>query len=90
MPKEDSAPNPVHLRLRGVRVKSIKRAGNEDVYCLSVSKNRTMVANGIITGNCDALRYVLFSAFGKRMTMDSPKPQEEPKNYIDLRQHGFR
>ena len=37
----------------------------------------------------DALRYVLFSAFGKRMTMDTPKI-EEAKQFEDLRKYGFR
>jgi hypothetical protein len=91
MPKDNSATNPAHLSIRGVKVKSIKRAGNEDVYCLSVNKNRTMVANGIITGNCDALRYALFTAFGKRYTLDVLKaPEPVGKNYEDIRNYGFR
>jgi len=43
----------------GLRIKSIKRAGLADVYCLAGLRNGTMIANGIITRNCDALRYAL-------------------------------
>ena len=53
----------------GVRVKSIKQDGFEDVYCMVVSKNRNMIANGIIVSNCDALRYALFTAFGKKKSL---------------------
>jgi len=45
----------------GKKIKSIKNAGKEDVYCLVGVKNGTMIANGIITRNCDALRYALFT-----------------------------
>lgn len=47
----------------GVKVKSIKKAGYEDVYCLGSQKNGTMIANGIITSNCDALRYAIYTHF---------------------------
>ena len=43
----------------GKKIKSIKQAGKEDVYCLAAAKNGTMIANGIITRNCDALRYAV-------------------------------
>ncbi len=36
----------------------------EDVYCLAALTNRTMIANGILVKNCDALRYCLYTAFG--------------------------
>ncbi len=53
----------------GVRIKSIKLSGIEDVYCMVVSKNRNMIANGIIVSNCDALRYCLFTAFGAKKNL---------------------
>ena len=94
MPKEDSALNLAHLNIVGVKVKSLKKAGKADVYCLSAEKNRTIIANGIITGNCDALRYALFTAFGKRMSMDlhEPKPvaEQQMQNLQDLGFMGRR
>lgn len=45
----------------GVKIKSIKKAGRADVYCLAAANNGTMIANGIITRNCDALRYALYT-----------------------------
>lgn len=91
MTKEDSVENPVHLSVLGVKVRSIRRTGNEAVYCLCVNKNRTMVANGIVTGNCDALRYGLFSAFGKRFSMDlKTEPVQEQREWKSVRDYGFR
>lgn len=49
--------------LKCVKIKSIRRVENEDVYCLASEKNGTMIANGIITRQCDALRYAVCSAF---------------------------
>lgn len=46
-----------------MKIKSIRRVENEDVYCLASKKNGTMIANGIITRQCDALRYAVCSAF---------------------------
>lgn len=46
-----------------MKIKSIRRVENEDVYCLSSEKNGTMIANGIITRQCDALRYAVCTAF---------------------------
>lgn len=45
----------------GLRIKSIKRVGIADVYCLAGLRNGTMIANGIISRNCDALRYAVFT-----------------------------
>ena len=57
MPRENSAQE--NAPVVGIRIKSIKRAGLADVYCLAGARNGTMIANGIITRNCDALRYVI-------------------------------
>lgn len=48
------------VRIVGKRIKNIKRLENrEDVYCLASDQNGTMIANGIITRQCDALRYCI-------------------------------
>lgn len=40
---------------------------------------------------CDALRYALYSRFGKRMTMDMIRPEEvQEKVYENLADHGFK
>lgn len=49
------------VRVVGIRIKSIRKVGKEDVYCLAALRNGTMIANGIITKNCDALRYCVFT-----------------------------
>ncbi len=49
--------------VKSVGIKSIKKIGKSDVYCLASKKNGTMIANGIITSQCDALRYACCSAF---------------------------
>lgn len=59
MRKENSVPETA--RVVAIRIKSIKRIGKADVYCLSGLRNGTMIANGIITRNCDALRYAIAS-----------------------------
>lgn len=62
----------------GVRIKSLRKIQKrENVYCLSAKNNRTMVANGIITRNCDALRYAIYSHFGKRTNLDYHKPHDD-------------
>lgn len=61
MQKQSSALNPALVRW--VKIKAIRKANNEDVYCLGTSKNGTMIANGVITKQCDALRYAVYSAF---------------------------
>lgn len=55
----------------GVFSKVISRrlVKQEPVYCMSVDKNRNLVANGIVSSNCDALRYALFTAFGKKKNL---------------------
>ena len=57
MEKENSIPSNAHVV--PVQIKSIKRCGKEPVYCLAALSNGNMIANGIITKNCDALRYVV-------------------------------
>lgn len=42
-----------------VKIKSLRKVENEDVYCLASENNGTMVANGIVTRQCDSLRYVM-------------------------------
>ena len=60
-----------------VRVKSVKRVKNEDVYCLA-TKNGNFVANGIVVKNCDALRYALFTHFFNRSS-ESIRPEDIDK-----------
>lgn len=44
------------------KIKSIKKLDKtQDVYCVGTLANGTMIANGIITKNCDALRYAIYS-----------------------------
>jgi hypothetical protein len=65
-----------------VGVKGVKRVGNEDVYCLSTSKNGNFIANGMVIKNCDALRYSIFSHFfGKESSRMSP--QDLDRNYYE-------
>ena len=52
-----------HVQLKHVKIKSIRKISNEDVYCLASENNGTMIANGIITRQCDALRYAVCTAF---------------------------
>lgn len=66
-----------------VRIKSIKRAGYEDVYCLAGLNNGTMIVNGIISKNCDALRYVL--ATHKVSTYNPYKDQAMQKEWMQNR-----
>ena len=64
--------------------------GKESVYNLQIRDCHEFFAEGFLVHNSvDALRYVLFSAFGKKMSMDTPKI-EEAKQFEDLRKYGFR
>ena len=71
--------------LKCVKIKSIRRIENEDVYCLASEKNGTMIANGIITRQCDALRYAVCSAF-PRGEFNHP---DENISYDQLRKKIF-
>lgn len=51
------------------KVKSIRKDGIEDVYCMSVPETGNFVANGILVKNCDAMRYAIFSQFGERTSL---------------------
>lgn len=46
-----------------VGVKSVKKTGNENVYCLATEKNGNFIANNIVIKNCDALRYAIYTHF---------------------------
>lgn len=59
-----------------IGIKSIKRVENEDVYCLSAPKHSNFVANGIVVRNCDALRYVCHTHFGKRSKLKETSKEE--------------
>ena len=56
---------------RMLKIKTIKPKGKADVYCMNVDKYHNFsVEGGLIIHNClDALRYVLYSQFGKRKTI---------------------
>lgn len=43
------------------KVKSIEPDGVEDVYCLYVPDTNNFLTNGIVSHNCDALRYAIMS-----------------------------
>lgn len=60
------------MRPLGVKVKSIRRVGFEDVYCLASGRNGTMIVNGIITRQCDALRYVVASFIKGKKNLQIP------------------
>lgn len=64
------------VEAEGVRVKSVRRAGSEDVYCLSAVGNGNMIANGVVVKNCDSLRYAIFTHWGEKKTLKE-KTQEE-------------
>ena len=69
-----------NAQIVGLKIKSIKRLDKkEDVYCLCGLQNGTMIANGIITKNCDALRYVL--ATHKVATYQPYKETHNPDEY---------
>lgn len=63
----------------GVKIKSLKKLENQDVYCLDASEESNFVANGIVVHNCtDALRYGLFSHyFNRPHTRIKPEQLEE-------------
>lgn len=62
-----------------VKVKSIKNIrGKRSVYCIGTKNNGTMIANGIITKNCDSLRYALKGFLQNRTTFSI-----ENKNFGD-------
>jgi len=42
-------------------IKIIEEDGFEDVYCIYVPETHNFVSNGIVSHNCDALRYVMAS-----------------------------
>ena len=68
MPKQDTVPTDVPKNIILKRIKSIRKLDkSEDVYCLSAYLHRNMIANGILTKNCDALRYVCLTAFGNQL-----------------------
>lgn len=53
-----------HAQPIGIKIKSIRYAGIEDVYCLNVPSTHCFIANGIVVHNClDAFRYALYSHF---------------------------
>lgn len=57
----------------GKKIKSLKKLEKrEDVFCLGAIRNGTMIANGIITKNCDALRYAIRSFMKGRTTLRGP------------------
>ena len=45
--------------VRELKIKSIKKIGNEDVYNITMCKNHNYFANGILVSNCDAARYIV-------------------------------
>lgn len=60
-----------------VGIKSIRKSGREDVYCMLAEKNGTMIANGIVVSNCDAFRYAIRSYIGNRTSIKAPKQDEK-------------
>lgn len=62
------------------KIKKIERKGKQDVYCLAALQNGTMIANGMIVSNCDALRYAIYTHFGKRTTLKQPSPFEAARD----------
>ena len=46
------------------KIKNISYAGKQDVYTLTVNKyHNYSICGGIISKNCDALRYAVFTHF---------------------------
>lgn len=77
----------------GVKIKSIKKLdGKRDVYCLGTEKNGTMIANGIIVANCDALRYAVFTH--KPNTFDQEAHNKNIEQQLRMKYHpqgyGYR
>lgn len=59
------------------RVKSVKKTGNEPVYCCKVAQTGNFVANGIVVKNCDAMRYGVYSHFGQMSELKESDPAQE-------------
>lgn len=65
------------------KVKSIQEDGIEDVYCMSVPECGNFYANGILVKNCDAMRYALYTHYGKKTTL---KTTTREQSYISSEQ----
>jgi hypothetical protein len=81
---------PENVQIIGIRVKSIKRLDKkEPVYCFAAIKNGNMIANGIIVGNCDALRYAI--ATHKVSTFDEQSLYRKQEEYLKQKNfpHGY-
>jgi PBSX family phage terminase large subunit len=54
---------PKQTEIQGTEFISVRRIGKlkgkKPVYCIGTQKHGTMIANGIVTKNCDALRYAV-------------------------------
>ena len=61
-----------------MRVKSIKYAGEQDVYCMDVPDHHNFLVNGgIVSHNCmDATRYYLYTRYGKDKRARSHSTQD--------------
>ena len=76
--------HPVPEKAIGLKIKSIRYVGKEDVYCMYVPKSHAFIANGIVVHNClDALRYVCYTGLFNKSTetIDWNKVKAEAYGY---------
>jgi len=69
-------------------IKSIEEDGYEDVYCIYVPETHNFISNGIVSHNCDALRYAVASH--KVNTYDPYKEKEQADNFLRNRYEPTR
>jgi len=82
-----------NVRPIGVKVKSIRKTNSlEDVYCLASETNGSMIANGIVTKQCDALRYALATHKVSSFNEDDyyRKQEQESRSKLHPGGYGFR
>jgi len=82
MPKEDIVPSVVLKKIVGIRKKERGK-----VYCLASPKHSNFVANGLVVANCDALRYMVYTHYGKTMGDEKEMTPEDLK--LMRRRHGI-
>jgi len=83
--KESSVAFRVEEKAIGVKIKSLKKVANEDVYCLEAPEEYNFIANGIVVHNCaDALRYACFTHYFNRPTTKI-KPEDLDQWYAETR-----
>lgn len=61
-------------------VEKIEACEDEDVFCVYVEGNHSFISNGVVSHNCDALRYVI--ATHKVSSFDPYVNTHNPDEYL--------